>query len=62
MNDPRDRQESGFRLPLPMREELDGYGKSVYDRLTDPASRLVAGLRGPAGIRLHSPRLAEISN
>lgn len=54
--------ESGFRLPLPKREDLDAYGKSVYDHLTDPASRLVAGLRGPAGIRLHSPKLAEITN
>jgi len=56
------RPGSGFRLPLPCREELDDYGKSVYDRLTDPQSRLVAGLRGPAGIRLHSPKLAEITN
>lgn len=54
--------ESGFRLSLPKRNDLDDYGKTVYDRLIDPANRLVAGLRGPAGIRLHSPKLAAITN
>ena len=54
--------ESGCRLPLPKRDDLDGYGKKVYDKTVGDASRMVAGLRGPAGIRLHSPRLAEHEN
>ena len=53
--------ETGFRLPLPNRKELDDYGKKVYDKLSHPERPLVAGLRGPTGIRLHSPKLAEIT-
>jgi len=56
------RSTSGFRLALPNREDLDAYGKSVFDRLSDPERPLVAGLRGPTGIRLHSPKLAEITH
>lgn len=44
--------ESGFRLPLPKREELDEKGKQVYDKL-------IVELHGPAGINLHSPKYAE---
>lgn len=54
--------ESGYRLPLPRREELDDYGKTVYDKLGSPGRRKLAGLRGPSGIRMHSPRLAEKAN
>ena len=54
--------ESGFRLPPPKREDLDDYGKSVYDRLGSPGRRKLAGLRGPSGIRMHSPKLAERAN
>ena len=54
--------ESGYRLPLPKREDLDDYGKSVYDRLGSPGRRKLAGLRGPSGIRMHSPKLAERAN
>jgi len=53
--------ETGFRLPLPNRDDLDDYGKKVYDKLSNPERPLVAGLRGPTGIRLHSPKLAEIT-
>ena len=50
--------DSRNRLPLVKREELDDQGKKAYDASTsDP--RLLAGLQGPAGIRLHSPRLAD---
>jgi 4-carboxymuconolactone decarboxylase len=52
---------SGFRLPLPNRDDLDDYGKKVHDHLSNPEKPLVAGLRGPTGIRLHSPELAEIT-
>ena len=48
---------SGFRLPLPNREDLDEAGKRTYDRGTTPGASL-AGLQGPAGIQLYSPRTA----
>jgi 4-carboxymuconolactone decarboxylase len=54
--------ESGFRLPLPKREDMDEYGKRVYDKIVGPGSRILVGLRGPSGIRLHSPKLAELAN
>ena len=48
--DPR----SGFRLPLPRREDLDEYGQRTYDRGAVPGAN-IAGLQGPAGIQLYSP-------
>src|SRR5207302_10162466 len=51
--------ESGCRLPLPKREELDAEARRVYDGLADPASGSLRGLRGPGGILLHSPALAR---
>ena len=51
--DPR----SGFRLPLPNREDLDEAGKAAYDRATKPGAT-IAGLQGPAGIQLYSPKTA----
>lgn len=51
--------ESGCRLPLPKREELNDYGKAVYDKRVGPGARTLRGLRGPYGILLHSPRLAD---
>ena len=41
--------ESGFRLPLPKREDLDEAGKRAYDRLTDPKGGTLAGLRDGDG-------------
>jgi 4-carboxymuconolactone decarboxylase len=49
--------QSGFRLPLPKREELDEAGKTAYDRGTRPGAT-IAGLQGPAGIQLFSPKTA----
>ena len=51
--DPR----SGFRLPLPNREDLDEAGKKAYDRGTTPGAT-IAGLQGPSGIALYSPKTA----
>jgi len=51
--------ESGCRLPLPKREELDADVQRVYDSLADPGSGSLRGLRGPGGILLHSPELAR---
>jgi 4-carboxymuconolactone decarboxylase len=53
--------ESGFRLPLPRREELDDVAKSFYDRAQKPGGHSIVGLRGPAGIRLYSPKSLEYS-
>lgn len=52
---------SGFRLPLPARDGLPPAARALYDRLVDPQGGTIAGLRGPAGIQLHSPKLAEYS-
>ena len=50
--------ESGFRLPLLKREELDDVGKRAYDRANTPGKTIV-GLRGPAGIHLYSTKTVE---
>jgi 4-carboxymuconolactone decarboxylase len=50
--------QSGFRLPLPRREDLDEAGKRVYDRATAPGAT-IAGLQGPAGVQLYATRIAE---
>ncbi|HEV2336795.1 MAG TPA: carboxymuconolactone decarboxylase family protein [Stellaceae bacterium] len=53
--------ESGCRLPLPKREELDADAQRVYDGLADPRGASLRGLRGPGGILLHSPPLARFT-
>jgi putative methionine-R-sulfoxide reductase with GAF domain/alkylhydroperoxidase family enzyme len=53
--------QSGCRLPLPRREDLDAEGQRAYDRLADPAGGTLRGLRGPGGIQLHSPALSRRS-
>jgi 4-carboxymuconolactone decarboxylase len=55
--DPR----SGMRLPLPNREDLDDAGKQAYDRGMTPGAT-IAGLQGPAGIQLYSPKTAAQSS
>ncbi len=49
--------QSGFRLPLPKREDLDEVGKKSFDRGTTPGAT-IAGLQGPAGIQLYSSKTA----
>ncbi len=49
--------QSGFRLPLPKREDLDEAGKKAFDRGTTPGAT-IAGLQGPAGVQLYSTRTA----
>lgn len=51
--------DSRCRLPLPQREDLDGDALKTFDSLADPAGGSLAGLRGPGGIRLHSPELSR---
>jgi 4-carboxymuconolactone decarboxylase len=53
--------ESGCRLPLPKRAELDADAQRVYDSLADPGGASLRGLRGPGGILLHSPELARFT-
>jgi len=53
--------ESGCRLPLPKREELDAAGQRIFDSLADPKGTTLRGLRGPGGILLHSPALSRHS-
>ena len=54
--------ESRFRLPLPTRDDFDEEGKKIFDKRVGTGARSIRGLMGPSGIRLHSPKLAEISN
>src|SRR5438445_12371981 len=49
--------QSGFRLPLPKREDLDEAGKAHYDRATAPGAS-IAGLQAPTGTGLYSPQAA----
>jgi 4-carboxymuconolactone decarboxylase len=53
--------ESGNRLPIVTRERLDDFGKTAYDAIQADirAGRMLAGLYGPAGIRLYSPRVGD---
>ena len=51
--------ESGCRLPLPDREQLDDAGRQTYDSLANPKGGTIRGLRGPGGILLHSPELSR---
>ncbi len=48
--------ESGNRLAPVERETFDAAGQAIYDEVTGD-TRSIAGLRGPAGISLHSPQL-----
>ena len=49
--------QSGFRLPLLKREELDDVGQRRYDRAANGGN--IAGLQGPTGIMLYSPKTSE---
>lgn len=51
--------DSRCRLPFPNRDELDDAARRTYDSLADPSGGSLAGLRGPGGIRLHSPELSR---
>jgi len=53
--------QSGFRLPLPRREDLDEAGRAAYDRAVTPG-RTIAGLQGPAGVQLYSSKIAAHVN
>jgi 4-carboxymuconolactone decarboxylase len=48
--------ESGNRLPLIKRDDLDEYGKKVWDKQFGTS---IAGTKGPGGIAMRSPKIAE---
>ncbi len=50
--------QSGFRLPLLKREDLDEAARKTYDGAVTPG-QTIAGLQGPAGIQLYSPRTTQ---
>ncbi len=50
--------QSGFRLPLIKREDLDEAGRRRYDNANTPGNN-IAGLQGPSGIALYSPRTSD---
>jgi 4-carboxymuconolactone decarboxylase len=47
--------QSGFRLPLLKREDLDETARKTYDSAATPGAN-IAGLQGPAGVQLYSPK------
>lgn len=49
---------SGFRLPLLKREDLDEAARKTYDSAMRPGET-IAGLQGPAGVQLYSPRTTQ---
>jgi 4-carboxymuconolactone decarboxylase len=53
--------ESGCRLPLPKRDELDADSQASYDRIVKGGAGAIRGLRGPSGIQLHSPQYSKIA-
>lgn len=53
--------KSGMRLPLLDRANLDDVAKHAYDAHAKPGASL-AGLQGPGGIKLYSPKTIEASD
>ena len=52
-------EDSMARLPRITRESLDADGQRAYDVIVHPESRYADGLRGPIGMWMYSPRMAE---
>jgi 4-carboxymuconolactone decarboxylase len=52
--------DSWCRLPLVDPESLPREAREIHEIHADPKGWSHAGLRGPGGIRLHSPRLATL--
>ena len=52
--------QSGFRLPLIRREDLDEEGKRRYDNAANGGN--IAGLQGPSGISFYSPKTSAHQN
>ena len=52
-------EDSWARLPTIQRETLDAEGRRVFDIIVNPDSRYASGPRGPIGMWLYSPPMAE---
>jgi len=52
-------RDSWARLPAVQRAELQGDGARIYDMLTSPGGGYENGLRGPLGMWMYSPEMAE---
>jgi 4-carboxymuconolactone decarboxylase len=57
-------RDSGNRLPIVKRESLDEASRALYDESVRgmQAGTSLAGLRGPGGINLYSPPVAQADN
>ena len=57
---PRDiNMDSLARLPQILREDLDNTGRQAFDTYVRPGTGYETGLRGPVGMWMHSPVLAD---
>ena len=52
-------EDSWARLPTLSRESLDADAQRAFDIIVNPDSRYATGLRGPIGMWMYSPRMAE---
>jgi len=52
-------RDSWARLPAVQRSELQGNAARVYDMFTSPGGGYENGLRGPLGMWMYSPEMAE---
>lgn len=52
-------EDSKARLPRVRREDLDAVGRDAFDTYVRPGTGYETGLRGPIGMWMHSPELAE---
>ena len=52
-------EDSWARLPTVLRESLDADDQRAFDIIVHPDSRYAAGLWGPVGMWMYSPRMAE---
>ena len=52
-------EDSWARLPTVERGTLDAEGRRVFDVIVNPDSRYADGLRGPIGMWMYSPPMAE---
>jgi 4-carboxymuconolactone decarboxylase len=52
-------EDSWARLPTITRESLDTDGQRAFDVIVNPDSRYANGLRGPIGMWMYSPGMAE---
>ena len=54
-------EDSGFRVPLPKRDELDDDGKEVFDHFMDPDGGTYVGITGPGGHSAPQPKAFAVN-